>query len=187
MYFWIVVVLTLHTLAFLNDIGNFKQLKKTVAISKVLPPLVMASLNCTFLRILAYCVYIVLHLAGFVIYYCIPLYCYQNALKIEMGCLARNLQKNFTEQEIIYHIFYWPENWHLSATSYVFHPNMLHPLFYILSISSLILHFSHFLPCLFIPWIVNIPTQLAKIPFHPHLKCKLFHPWNLQDLALTKY
>ena len=51
----------------------------------------MASLNCTFFRILAYCVYIVLHLAGFVIYYCIPLYCYQNALKIEMGCLARNL------------------------------------------------------------------------------------------------
>ena len=42
----------------------------------------MASLlNCTFFRILAYCVYIVLHLAGFVIYYCIPLYCYQNALK----------------------------------------------------------------------------------------------------------
>ena len=93
MYFWIVVVLTLHTLAFLNSLGNFKQLKENSSTIKSTTTIShMASLlNFTFFRILAYCVYIVLHLAGFVIYYCIPLYCYQNALKIEMGCLARNL------------------------------------------------------------------------------------------------
>ena len=72
---------------------------------------------------------------------------------------------------------------HLSATSYVFHPNMLHPLFYTLSISSLILHFSHFLPCLFIPWIssytISNPiskNSISSQPFYPHLRHILFHP-----------
>ena len=64
---------------------------------------------------------------------------------------------------------------HLSATSYVFHPNMLHPLFYTLSISSLMLHFSHFLPCLFIPWISSYTISnsisqntISSLPFYPH-------------------
>ena len=72
---------------------------------------------------------------------------------------------------------------HLSATSSVFHPNMQHPQFYTLSISSLILHFCHSLPCLIIPWISSCTISnsirqnvISSQPFHPQLKCLLFHP-----------
>ena len=72
---------------------------------------------------------------------------------------------------------------HLSATSSVFHPNMQHPQFYTLSISSLILHFYQFLLCLIIPWISSCSISnsinqnvISSQPFHPQLKCLLFHP-----------
>ena len=72
---------------------------------------------------------------------------------------------------------------HLSATSSVFHPNMQHPQFYTLSISSMILHFYHFLTCLIIPWISSCTISnsisqnvISSQPFHPHLKCLPFHP-----------
>ena len=66
---------------------------------------------------------------------------------------------------------------------HIFDPNVQHPKVYTLSISSLILHFYHFLPCLIIPWISSCSISnsisqnvISSQPFHPHLKCLLFHP-----------
>ena len=72
---------------------------------------------------------------------------------------------------------------HVSFSSPPFHPSMQHPKFYTLSISSMILHFYHFLTCLIIPWISSCTISnsisqnvISSQPFHPHLKCLPFHP-----------